>query len=108
MAGHISRLARFFAVADRCSASRNELSLLLKPAEATFAMNLRLTVYLMDGTRDQMEVWMEIGTASDFMYRLRRNQGFLAGDTWYPLHGILKLQAEEVSNNDKAQDELQE
>lgn len=71
----------------------------MKLAEA--AMNLRLTVYLMDGTRDQVDVWLEIGTASDFMFRLRSGGGFLAGDTWYPLHGILKLQVEEVFDHDE-------
>lgn len=54
-------------------------------------MTLRITVHLVNGTCDCVEVHREMGRLPEFMMDLHRDNGFWADNTYYPLHAIVKL-----------------
>jgi hypothetical protein len=54
-------------------------------------MLLQLTIYLIDGTHDYVEIYQEIGDLSDLLMELRRFGSLMTDTTWYPLHSIVKI-----------------
>lgn len=54
-------------------------------------MAVRLTVYLIDGTREYVEKDCD---EWDVIRHIKERAGLLVDDTWYPLHAILKLRIE--------------
>lgn len=51
----------------------------------------QLTVYLIDGTRDFIEVEREMGDFIDLTADLNRGRNLTTHDTFYPHHAILKV-----------------